>query len=62
MDEHEMRAFELELILTRTRGTANLIPAYKTALEDSIKNHRELSKTYTPYEGPISSGRLRNTS
>lgn len=61
MDEHEMRAFELEMILLKTERTSRLVPAYRQAMVNSIRNHRELSITYRPYEGAIDGSRSRNT-
>lgn len=48
MDEHEIMAFELERVLLACKRQYPRVEAYEEALINSIKNHRELSRTYRP--------------
>lgn len=46
MDEHEIRAFELEEALYRAKKVYPRVQAYEDALSKSIANHRALSNSY----------------
>lgn len=46
MDEHEMMAFELSVVLSNAKAQYPRVERYEEALIKSIDNHRSLSKTY----------------
>jgi hypothetical protein len=48
MDEREMKAFELEMMLFRDQKRKKRVPSYERKIQELIWNLRQNSHTYTP--------------